>query len=807
MGIINKILHHSNPLRLSRFTSFFLDMEENIHIHYRDLRIELSRGEFEDFVRTFRAQSDNLLKIINESDYQDGKLPNANKKDVRIWLESKLKHSVKYHPTRLSIEECTDGYHLHYRNYKILLDELEFIRLRQAFAGLDYPKEIAGTYHEIVRLLNSNHIDYIIDQGNSPEAILAIAVAHYHQGKVDAIFKAHGFEKSLEEKQLVYSGDRLTIRVKIYGESTSITFSPGKAHGDTLLLSEYVTCHAINNDVNLVNALKCQVLDLYWQISNCDHAIPVELDPNLWLISRETRRIIFPLCHALPPKDSPNQGEQLLKQWTIFQSKFAISSGKPNKILFDEKLQSDFHQIVISTIMEKVASSPAVSRVFLMGSAARKEMGMYCSPYAYGKLAKVGSDIDVLVEIEAGKENQVPLEWRLISRSAQNSGCAVYHLHEIEAPVSISHFTAAYPNISLSHHIIDAHVFFPAKGDSRAKAAFLGEHKARVIYDKSVDGVFQSDSIRQLAAELTSVIDFKPQQLSVMPVHTQNRLYCFSDGERDFILKLHIVAGNLKWDQISDHTLYEYDLLSEIHRRGLSVPAIASARGALVDKLPAIVFERVKGNVLEAPPYPLAEVASALAKLHQTQIDSPIRIATRFSFENVWKIWIKSFNKKDDTYRLPGEFVTNQTNLQIFADKLCGNKPETGLFGTSPKLHLQGDVTPRNFIIGDQVCLFDFNNACFGPRIVDVVDGAFEFTVSDNSEEFKNFDSFIDLYQTHSKLTELELAFISDWILAVGLIKFAKELKMVKENNNTESRIERACRIAEIIFSKVKLGK
>jgi len=50
-------------------------MEENIHIHYRDLRIELSRGEFEDICDAFRKQSQELQTIINEKNYQDGKLP------------------------------------------------------------------------------------------------------------------------------------------------------------------------------------------------------------------------------------------------------------------------------------------------------------------------------------------------------------------------------------------------------------------------------------------------------------------------------------------------------------------------------------------------------------------------------------------------------------------------------------------------------------------------------------------------------------------------------------------------------------
>lgn len=65
-------------------------MEENIHIHYRNLRIELSRVEFEEFTAAFGKQSAELLNIIRERNYQNGQLPNANQEDVRIWTESRL---------------------------------------------------------------------------------------------------------------------------------------------------------------------------------------------------------------------------------------------------------------------------------------------------------------------------------------------------------------------------------------------------------------------------------------------------------------------------------------------------------------------------------------------------------------------------------------------------------------------------------------------------------------------------------------------------------------------------------------------
>ena len=49
MGVITRLYHRSEGLTDNRYNVFFMDMGENIHIHYHDIRIELSSDEFLEF--------------------------------------------------------------------------------------------------------------------------------------------------------------------------------------------------------------------------------------------------------------------------------------------------------------------------------------------------------------------------------------------------------------------------------------------------------------------------------------------------------------------------------------------------------------------------------------------------------------------------------------------------------------------------------------------------------------------------------------------------------------------------------------
>ena len=103
MGITTYLFHKSNNLEKQQFNMFFLDMGENIHFHYRDLRIELSVGEFKKLAELFALYSPNVLQEI-ENGYKDGVLANTNEEGSlkTFWdKDKKLTYPVKYHEQHL----------------------------------------------------------------------------------------------------------------------------------------------------------------------------------------------------------------------------------------------------------------------------------------------------------------------------------------------------------------------------------------------------------------------------------------------------------------------------------------------------------------------------------------------------------------------------------------------------------------------------------------------------------------------------------------------------------------------------------
>lgn len=314
MGVIKKILYRGNILAKPRHRNLFLDMEENIHIHLRDLRIELSRSEFEEISAIFLKQSQELQTIILGNNYQDGKLPNANQEDVRIWTESRLKYQVKYHSQRFSLEECGDGYHFHYRNYKLLIDPQEFRQIVQLFKNLDIDSPYASTYEDVMALLEANDVDFMLDIGNDiPNEVLAIIVAHYHVPKVRDIFKYIGFNSSTHDMELHFTGLQLKVVVKASKQKKACDYQRLRSYAKTERLIDYLSRKKSLIDSNELNQIKCQVIDLYHGIKN-NKIQHVETDPLLWLYAENNSQVIFPYSSALITK---RDAETLYKMWSV----------------------------------------------------------------------------------------------------------------------------------------------------------------------------------------------------------------------------------------------------------------------------------------------------------------------------------------------------------------------------------------------------------------------------------------------------------------------------------------------------------
>lgn len=804
MGVIKKILYRGNILGKPRHRNLFLDMEENIHIHYRDLRIELSRGEFEDIAAIFAKQSRELLGIIEEKQYQDGKLPNANQEDVRIWTEARLKHELKYHPQRFSLEECGDGYHFHYRNLKLLLDPAEFRQVAQLFRSLDIDSPYAASYDEVLELLEANDIDFTLDAGNAPGEVLVLRVAKYHLPKVRDIFGYIGFSSSAEGNELCYSGTALKVRVKADAQRGALDYRRIRGWSGTGRLVDYLSQSGTAIDPNELNRLKCQVLDLHGALL-ASKTLTVDCDPESWLYSADNNQVVFP--YSATPQQGKSVAESLYKAWSSLLARLQLGFVKPTKVAFGKTEQETLRRQVDAALLSEVAAFRLVTRIYMMGSAWRGEMGRYQAPFVHGKLAKLGSDVDILVEIDPSRESDIPAHWQLINNEASNR-CAVYHVGEIPLAGGPSEWPQRHPHVHFIEHLLDAYVYFPSRGFVEERDAFLRKFGAKVVYDREQDGVvYHSADEQRLAGILAERYGLDSASVEKMRVSTQNAIYLVNAGERDYVLKFFKVSGNYSRERIAEHTAYEATLIDALVARGVATAAVLPMAGTgdgNIDGYPALLFERLPGVVQQKPEYDLARIVPAYADIHRVQLEKPMDLAQSFSFDDICMIWLPAFH---DFCGKPGydqEIIEAFNRFVPLVERWDPGENRGALYARSPFLHCHGDVTPKNVILGPNgaTAFFDFNNAFYGPRLADVVDGAFEFALAEKYiqlADFKRYDAFIESYAAICPLSDEERADLPRWKELMGLIKFTKEIRVMLERPEESLRRKRALAIASFV--------
>lgn len=810
MGVIKKILFRGDILGKPRHRNMFLDMEENIHIHYRDLRIELSRGEFEDIASTFARQSGELLKIIEEKKYQDGKLPNANQDDVRIWTESRLKHDLKYHPRRFSLEECGDGYHFHYRNYKLLIDKDEFHQIQRLFATLNLDGPYAATYDEVLHLLDANDVDFTFDAGNVPGEMLAIVAAQHHMPKIRDIFNYIGFRAEDVETGLKrYSNDNLQVQVRAEKLRSALDYRHLRGLNAVSRLADYLSAHGTHIDPVEINLLKCQVLDLYHAVK-AGQVTNIDLNPQSWLYSEANRQAIFPYKAAPAPPDKAD-AEVLYRAWSTLLNGCQLGFIKPGKDILPGEIQAKLKQQIEATLRKQVAAYAAVDKIYLMGSALRGELGQYRAPFIHGKLAKLGSDIDILVEIDSRRESDIPGFWHLHLAQASNH-CSVYHVAEIPIPGDTGEWQRQFPHTDFIQHLVDAYVYLPSHGYREEIDAFLKKFGAQLFYDRARDGIFYAGEAEQrIAARLIELHGFRHVAIEKMKVSTENAIYKVFADTHDYILKLFKVSGNYHRSRIAEHTIYEEQLVAQLIDRGIPTAQVIHAPANMdsqIETFPALLFERIPGAVQQRPEYPLEHVCAALANMHRVQAEHPLTLPQTFHFDDACMIWLPLFeqylNKTDHDAEIARAFA----ELAPIAAPCHPGENRAQWFSRSPAVHNHGDVTPKNVIFSETgpARFFDFNNAFFGPRMADLIDGAFEFSLAEkyiHLADFARFDAFIAHYSANFPLHAEETADLSYWIGLVGIMKFTKEIRVMLERPKETLRRKRALAIAGYVVSRM----
>ncbi len=131
MGKIKKVLAKNilEPRTLTA-TLLWVDLCENVHIHYRNFRFDMSCEEFSEFMCAIK----NLYKAVEYQMEQD-KFEEGDPNYLRqIKYVNPLDNHSDYFPNRLVLEvQRDDTYHLHYRDLRIHLTEDEFDDMANAF--------------------------------------------------------------------------------------------------------------------------------------------------------------------------------------------------------------------------------------------------------------------------------------------------------------------------------------------------------------------------------------------------------------------------------------------------------------------------------------------------------------------------------------------------------------------------------------------------------------------------------------------------------------------------------------------------
>ena len=134
MGDIKKILSQKElPDRELHNSRLFVDLSENVHIHFREIRLMFGVEEFFEFTDIIKESAGEVKKYLKKHpDYKeqevfDGLLVAGGVKRQTSPLQKSPKpHESKYFPNRLQIElqeeKVIDSVHIHYRDYRLVMN-------------------------------------------------------------------------------------------------------------------------------------------------------------------------------------------------------------------------------------------------------------------------------------------------------------------------------------------------------------------------------------------------------------------------------------------------------------------------------------------------------------------------------------------------------------------------------------------------------------------------------------------------------------------------------------------------------------
>ena len=110
--------------------NIWADLCEDIHLHYRNLRIDFSEREWAEFVCAIRSLYKATEMAAAKYRYEEG----DNDFLVNLTYNKELNRDSDYYPNRTLLEEQKDGsVHFHYRDIRLHWDREEFNAIADMF--------------------------------------------------------------------------------------------------------------------------------------------------------------------------------------------------------------------------------------------------------------------------------------------------------------------------------------------------------------------------------------------------------------------------------------------------------------------------------------------------------------------------------------------------------------------------------------------------------------------------------------------------------------------------------------------------
>jgi Ser/Thr protein kinase RdoA (MazF antagonist) len=750
MGVITYLFHRSEGITPQRFHMFFLDVGENIHFHYRDLRIELSTGEFEELAAGFMKYAPSVLDMIRNEGYRDGVLPNTNAHDTikTFWDKGKLVHPVKYNQQRLSIEENVDGFHIHFRNYKLLLDRTSFTEFARAMSlamlQLDNRPPV-----DPVRILEINDLapSVLSRVWREGREDIVVVVDPAYREKAEQALTGIGFaHKGTKRDGTLVKGDQqVTLTAGRTGPAEVGDQETVPAPG-MVSLATFIDRHAGKLTAEELNLFKLRLLYLFKR-AETGHIPAFRIGDVYVNVESNTPSVdLFRVSNALDPVAEYGRLSQLLTQKKLF---FV----KPGKQFYSQEQRSALNEKFEKHIRENIGSNPCVNRVYVLGSSTKDRSGVYNVPFVHFDWAKLASDFDLLIELEPDYENDIPPTWEK-KFDWPRSGSVYAHLGDLGKGME-SDYAKTYPGIRFFEQMLETYLFYPSKGNRAAKDEFVNHPHTRVIFERP--GII--DWFEQH-------YPFRIKHIKRVKVASFNKVYDISTDSRRFALKVYPDRNHQ--GETHQPLAYELALTEQLVVLALDIPSpIRNTQDDYVSEHPegkAVLFQYIEGKYLHEPSDKDAFAAGQLlARMHlySDQIEIPSTITPPRIVDTLLH-WLKAYRGLANKGLLP--------DVPDLDDHIAHVQQVT-----APMVHCHGDVSPRNFIYRDGNCwLIDFQLAGLGPAIVDLSDGMIEFAARGKHFNQGAMDAFLSGYQSILKLKADEMDALSRLLPAQVLAKQAR---------------------------------